>query len=227
MAATGARSVVGGNYQVFENLLKASEANVYLSNPVSKMSSSLHPPDSSGRQVTSISQRGGKWRVKTSRGAVDYDAVVIAAPFHQTDIGVPNDVSAQVPPQPYVHLHTTFVVSNSRDLSPEYFHWEGTSAVPHEVLTTFDGVRNNETAAPEFNSLAYNRRVGEDEYAFKIFSDKEMSDEWLEKVFPGGIKWVYRKLVSCGVVLYLHDCLSPLCSGNLIPSYRRRQRSPR
>jgi len=139
---------------------------------------------------------------------LDYDAVIIAAPFHQTDIDVPTDIYTQVPPQPYVHLHTTFVISTSRDLSSEYFEWKGKSAVPHEILTTFDGVRTNETDRPEFNSVAYNRRVGDDEYAFKIFSDKEMSDEWLEKMFPGGVKWVYRKLVSWGTLLCSYNHLS-------------------
>ena len=63
------------------------------------------------------------------------------------------------------------------------------------ILTTYDGARNNGTV-PEFNSLSYHGAIREGEWVVKIFSQQEISDEWLSEMFLGQVGWVYRKQVS-------------------------------
>lgn len=69
------------------------------------------------------------------------------------------------------------------------------------VLTTYNGVRNG-GKEPEFNSLSYHGHItkGDDgapnQWTVKIFSKEKITDEWLDKIFPGQVGWVYRKEVS-------------------------------
>jgi prenylcysteine oxidase/farnesylcysteine lyase len=68
------------------------------------------------------------------------------------------------------------------------------SKVPRVMQTTKE--RSNSSAPPEFNTLEYLGQVGEEEWAVKIYSDHKVSDEWLDNMFQGQVKWVTRKEVS-------------------------------
>ncbi|KAF8912946.1 hypothetical protein CPB84DRAFT_1841381 [Gymnopilus junonius] len=168
---TGATGIAGGNFQLFEKFLNSSKANVYLN---------THP---SSPQL---------WSVKSSRGTLDYKAVILAAPFHSTDILFPLSVSDQVPEVPYVHLHVTLLATTSPTLNPAYFGLPSSSSVPHMLLTTNQGTREGRTK-PEFNSISYHGLVRDNEWGVKIFSDHEISDEWLNTMFNGHVGWVVRK----------------------------------
>jgi prenylcysteine oxidase/farnesylcysteine lyase len=133
------------------------------------------------------------WSVKSARGTVDYKAVILAAPFYSTGITVPESISEQVKPQPYVHLHVTLLATTAATPNPEYFGLSASSPVPRMMLTSTLGG----THAPEFNSLSYHGLVREGEWAVKIFSAQRLSDEWLNNMFQGKVGWVYRKEVSC------------------------------
>lgn len=135
--------------------------------------------------------------MKSTRGTVDYKAVILAAPFHSTGIIVSESISKQVKPQPYVHLHVTLLTTTSATPNPEYFGLPASSPVPRMMLTTTLGGKH----APEFNSLSYHGLVREGEWAVKIFSAQRISDEWLGNMFQGKVGWVYRKEVGC--FLYL------------------------
>jgi prenylcysteine oxidase/farnesylcysteine lyase len=63
------------------------------------------------------------------------------------------------------------------------------------MLTTYEGARNG-GEEPEFNSLSYHGLVRDGEWGVKIFSQKRISDEWLDMMFFGKVGWVYRKEVS-------------------------------
>lgn len=154
----------------------------------------------SWRQVQSIKRKSSLsqlWTVTTRQGSRNYKAVVIAAPFHSTGISFPTEISSQVPEQPYVHLHVTLLSTTAKQPNPAYFSLPANSKVPSMVLTSYEGVRQG-GKAPEFNSLSYHGRVAEgvDEWTVKIFSKEPVSNEWLEKIFPGQVGWVYRKEVS-------------------------------
>jgi len=179
MAGSSASGVDGGNFLVFEQFLKHSNANVYLNTP-----------------VTSVSPREGydnQWTVASSRGSQNYRGVILAAPFHGSRINVPASIKAQIPPQPYVRLHVTVLTTTAPHPSPSYFGLPEGSTVPGMIFTSQANSRQG-GKKPEFNSLAYHGLVREGEWSVKIFSAAALSDEWLATVFgKGGIKWIYRK----------------------------------
>lgn len=178
LAASGATSIQGGNFQLFEGFLNRSGANVHLRTP-----------------VTSIRKNSGKsrpWTVESSEGTVNYDAIILAAPYHSSKIAIPSSLSSQIPPQPYVHLHVTLLTTTSPTPSPKYFSQPADFNMPTTILTTDERFRNG-GKAPEFNSLSYLGLVREDEWAVKIFSEEYLSDEWLDQMFLGKVGWTFRK----------------------------------
>lgn len=123
LAAEGAMSVEGGNWRIFANMLNASGADVYLKSKVDEIE--IGDPD-----------RG--LRVAPSGPHVqDYglDALILAAPYHQTGIKftptpahVPDDIE-------YVKLHVT-LFSTQHQLSPKFFGLTSDDTVPEVILTT-------------------------------------------------------------------------------------------
>ncbi|KAL6302927.1 Prenylcysteine lyase-domain-containing protein [Sparassis latifolia] len=185
LAATGATSVKGGNFQLFEQFLARSNASVRLNTSVTSLVPTKH-----GWVLTSSSESTAQTQTQTYRG------VVLAAPFHTSALALPEAVAALVPPQPYVHLHVTLLSTRTPRPSAAYF---GVARPPTEVLTTSAGAERG-GRAPEFNSLTYHGRVrrrdGEEavpeEWVVKIFSRERVGDAWLEGVF-GDVGWVLRK----------------------------------
>jgi len=183
MATEKAVSIEGGNFQIFEQFLLRSKANLFLRSAVHSIKRNPEVPS---------------WIVRTNRGSENYKAVIIAAPFHSTGITFPSAVSSQIPKQPYVRLHVTLLTTTSPQPNPEYFSLSSSSKVPSMILTTYEGVRKG-GKEPEFNSISYhgyatNRTDGvPDQWSVKIFSKKRISDEWLDKMFMGKVGWVHRK----------------------------------
>ncbi|KAG5646044.1 hypothetical protein DXG03_004467 [Asterophora parasitica] len=178
MAATGSKGIEGGNFQIFEQFLKHSGANVHLKTEVNSIS-----------EITSPSRQ---WVVKTSSGTINYQAVILAAPFHSSGITLPSSLSSSIPEQPYVRLHVTLLATTSPSPDPAYFGLSPGSVLPNMTLTTYEGVRKGRKE-PEFSSLSYHGLIRDGEWAVKIFSRERLSDEWLNKVFLDQVGWVYRK----------------------------------
>lgn len=145
-------------------------------------------------KVKSISESPSSWSLKSTRGTIGYKAIILAAPFHSSGITVPPSISEKIPEQPYIRLHVTLLSTTAAYPNPEYFGMPAGSKVPRVMLTTKE--RANGLAPPEFNSLTYHGRIGKEEWAVKIFSDHRISDEWLNNMFQGQVKWVTRKEVS-------------------------------
>jgi prenylcysteine oxidase/farnesylcysteine lyase len=147
-------------------------------------------------KVKSISEASysSGWSLKSSRGTIGYKAIILAAPFHSSDITVPPSISEQIPEQPYMHLHVTILSTTAAHPNPKYFSIPAGSKVPRVMLTTKE--RSDSPTPPEFISLTYHGRIREEEWAVKIFSNHRISDEWLDNMFQGQVKWVTRKEVS-------------------------------
>ncbi|KAF8641081.1 hypothetical protein AX17_000725 [Amanita inopinata Kibby_2008] len=178
MATSDAASVQGGNYKIFEEFIKRSDAKLLLN-----------------ATVTSISPKSDSsyhWTVRSAHGSADYQAIVLAAPFHSTGILLPNSISSQIPPQPYVSLHVTLLTTTSPTPDPTYFALPSNANTSRMILTTYEGARKG-GKAPEFNSLSYLGLVREGEWAVKIFSKEPVTDDWLQNLFHGNVGWVYRK----------------------------------
>ncbi len=135
-----------------------------------------------------------------------YRAVILAAPYDQTDISFSTKVPVvPVQKRPYVHLHVTLLSTSSPTANASYFNLGHGHKAPNSILTTYDGVRQRGHPEPEFNSLTYHGHVlakdgtkrvnaeGEDEWAVKIFSKQRLEDEWLREMFSGKLGWVLRK----------------------------------
>ncbi|KAG6919572.1 hypothetical protein DXG01_004235 [Tephrocybe rancida] len=178
LATDGAKGIEGGNFQVFEQFLKRSGADIHLNTHVTEISEA--PSPSSG------------WDVKSTLGTKQYKAVILAAPFHSTGIAIPPSLAESIPEQPYVHLHVTLLTTTSPTPDPAYFGESTASALSEMTLTTYEGVRNGRKE-PEFNSLSYHGLVRDGEWAVKIFSKARISDELLVRLFQGQVGWVYRK----------------------------------
>ncbi|ORY55012.1 Prenylcysteine lyase-domain-containing protein [Leucosporidium creatinivorum] len=180
LAATGAVSVKGGNRRIFEAFLGASEARLKLSK--------------TGKVVEIVKLDAAKgaraqWVVKTEAGAV-----ILSAPFHQTSISIHNSpLPTLIPPQPYVNLHVTFIITNSSSPSPAYFNLPPTTSMPKSIFASFD-TPSAESSPPAFNSLNYLRQLsshtsskfGEgDWHVVKMFSKSKLSAEVLGEIFGG------------------------------------------
>jgi prenylcysteine oxidase / farnesylcysteine lyase len=145
------------------------------------------------------------WTIITREERRDYDAVILATPFHASDISLPSSLSSLIPPQRYIHLHVTLLTTTAATPNPVYFGYKPGAKVPTTILTSFDGARRGGKAS-EFNSVTYHgqakfaRNETHDtqetgEWVVKIFSLERVSDEWLAGVFQNQVGWVYRKEV--------------------------------
>ncbi|KAJ7456623.1 Prenylcysteine lyase-domain-containing protein [Mycena latifolia] len=176
LAPSGASAVEGGNFQVFEQFLKHSRANIYLNTSVKSIS-----PTASGQ-----------WLLDSDGGSETYKAVILAAPWHSTNIQLPTEIASQIPPQPYIHLHVTLLTTTLSSIPAQSFSLPSSTKIPSMLLTTFEGARNG-GKEPEFNSLSYHGEISEGEWVVKIFSKKRISEKWLSNMFDGKIGWVLRK----------------------------------
>lgn len=191
LAATGASSVKGGNFQIFEQFLERSGASVHLNTTV--ISLAYHAD-------TAL------WRVSTLGLAPvphAYRAVVLAAPLHQAAIYISPPGFADVPPpQPYVRLHVTLLTTPSSSPNPARFN-ANDSRVPTYIMTSYNGVRQHVSPDPDFVAMAFHGQLknadGElyqgvygEEHIVKIFSRQRLADEWLEDMF-GNVGWLMRK----------------------------------
>lgn len=196
LAATGASSVKGGNYQVFEQFVRRSGASVYLNTTVTALA---------------YDRDTALWRVSTHEQSpvpLAYRAIVLAAPYHQASIRFsPSDIAEIPPHQPYLHLHVTLLTTTSPTPNPTRFNMSSNSQVPTYIMTSYSGVRQGGSTEPDFVALAFHgqlKNMNQDEgpflgdhseeYVVKIFSLQRLSEEWLESMF-GDMGWVLRKEV--------------------------------
>lgn len=185
--------------------------------------------------MTSISrdEKNSLWTLRTTNDSSivedtrHYRAIILAAPFHQTDIklSLPSNSTAVIPQQPYVNLHVTLLSTTSPTANPGYFGLKEGAGVPGMVLTSNEKGRYG-GKEPEFNSLSYHGKLtkkegaeakGEEkeEYVVKIFSKTEVQDGWLKNVF-GEVGWVHRRLVCAYSYRWKVD--TNLIFGFLVPS---------
>ncbi|GAA6004134.1 uncharacterized protein JCM10292_005899 [Rhodotorula paludigena] len=183
LAATGAVSVKGGNRQIFEEFVGRSGARLRLGE-----NARVH----SLMKLDAAPGKRAQWLLRTASGVSGgtYDAVIFAAPFHQTGIQFSNSmVPALIPNQPYVRLYVTFVITNATTPQPSYFGLPESTRMPNEIFGTFT---TPSSSKPTFNSLNYIKalpasvgaRFGEGTYhVVKMFSDHSLQRDMLEALY--------------------------------------------
>lgn len=127
--------------------------------------------------------------------------MILAAPFHQTGIKILNSRAASlIPPQAYVHLHVSFILTNVSSPSPSYFSLPPSTTISKAIFATID---TGSPARPAFNSLNYLRRLspaigarfGEGQWhVVKMFSRERLEDDLLREIFgEGNVGKAWRK----------------------------------
>lgn len=217
LAATGAQSVEGGNRRIFEQFAARSRADIRLNTRVEEI---VRLDDGKWVVKTESGQNGGVFDVslfrikRLRRISLDVtllQVVILAAPFHESGISIPQlPLDSIPPPQPFVNLHVTLVLTNASAPLASYFSSRSssisttTSEIPKSIFSTFT---TDSTVKPEFNSLNYLQTLPlsvarefdptlEDEkdlvkaergvHVVKLFSKDTLSTFDLERVFGVG-----------------------------------------
>ncbi|KAI1940086.1 hypothetical protein LOZ66_002521 [Ophidiomyces ophidiicola] len=186
MATDGAKSVEGGNWQIFRGMIDASKADLKLNTTVEE----VHRNDDN--TYTLVSQE----RTENGTQLNTFDHVIIASPLQFTDITmfppldqVPNSVS-------YVELHVTLIASPHK-ISPRFFRLPGNKdPVPEVILTTLPegldlGARRDGVGPAGFWSISTIMKArppassptSPDHYVYKVFSPQALSSQFLTDLF--------------------------------------------
>ncbi|EHL01612.1 putative Farnesylcysteine lyase [Glarea lozoyensis 74030] len=177
MAIEGAMSVRGGNWQIFDGMLKSSNATINLNTT-----------------VDAISKVNGASASTTKH----YDTVILAAPFQYSGINVEEGVLRKTPDKiPYVTLHVTLFASN-RTFSPKFFGLGPDADVPTTIITTLppgevparpeDGVGKAGFFSMSTLRSVINPVTLQTENLYKVFSPAPVTPEFLAKVFDAESK---------------------------------------
>ena len=210
MATDGAMAVEGGNWQIFASMLNATKnASVRLNTTVTSLKL-----QADGSYVLLASSTQAKEEAEANESAGErFDTVVLAGPYQYADLTIeplPNHVPDKIP---YVKLYVTLLASPHL-LNPSAFNLpEGTEA-PDMILTTLQpgesyGSDPDGVGSPGFFSIsivetAVNPSTGATENVYKIFSPKEVSNDFLSQHWGFKLKsgeidnkditWIYRKV---------------------------------
>ena len=223
MATDGAVSVAGGNWQIFAAMADASRAEVRLDEAVDEV----------------VQGSSGGYRIITNGHEVPgaevatYDAVVLAAPFHQTNIDWSAAGLEHTPKDDkYRTLHVT-LFATALPLSRDHFNISALHPLPTTILTTEPECLRPSAAAkpcedqrPEFNSISTLRAVhnpftGHRELLYKIFTERPVTNEFLAQLLglelqsdgeisEGDVSWIYRKEWLSYPVEYPRSTFEPL-----------------
>lgn len=205
MAANGAMSVEGGNWQIFANMVASAKASILLETEVTE----LEAAKNGGFALVSESISP---EVDTRVLSSYFDEVILAAPVQYSNIDM-DSISFRKPDDfPYVELHVTLFTSPHL-LSPTFFGLAPGKAIPQAIITTLPPdehpPRNATVGSPGFYSISLlddivNPSTGAVEYAYKIFSPAPPSPEFLSdllgvelddgEISQHDITWLYRKM---------------------------------
>lgn len=188
MAIEGAMAIEGGNWKIFDGMIKAANATTHLNTT-----------------VTGIKKQNGKYLLSTFTQhtgrnlslETSFDTVVLAAPFQYSDIELEDALLTRIPDKiPYVRLHVTLFTSIYK-LNPVYFNIAPGAQVPDTILTTLPPgempANPQEGVGPAgFFSIStlrtlVNPKSIQKEYLYKIFSPEAVTADFLSKILetPG------------------------------------------
>jgi len=194
MATDGAMSVKGGNWRIFDAMIRASGAALKLGTSVQRIERTQEgqyvvtsKDDRAG--FSSTAQNSPLGYIPPPAHSDTFDAVIIAAPLYTSNMVI-TPRPQHVPSAPmYVNLHVT-LFSTPHRVRPEYFNLSSDAQTPDMVLTTptEGNVKENEGLNDlKFFSLsqvrtAINPVTGRRERVFKIFSKEKVTAAQLQQL---------------------------------------------
>lgn len=185
MATDGAMAIEGGNWQIFDGMLRSSGADVRLNTSV----------------ISVRRNEDGRFTVSSRLSASEteqslFDEVVIAGPLQYSGIEISPPLDHAPDKIPYVTLHVTLFSSPHR-ISPQYFNLEG-AAAPETILTTLPrgvdlGSHPAGVGPAGFWSISTLRQVkppvesgdgvaAEKHYVYKIFSPERLTANFVADI---------------------------------------------
>lgn len=127
MAIEGAMAVDGGNWQIFQEMVKRSASRVLLNTTVTDVVHQHSDEKYSLRTTDPV--------LDAQFNAEPYDTVILAAPYQFANVSFTPPLVDPPSKVPYVSLYVTLLASPHR-LSPDYFGVDSQADVPSSVLTT-------------------------------------------------------------------------------------------
>ncbi|KAL4931246.1 putative prenylcysteine lyase [Aspergillus undulatus] len=178
MATDGAVSIEGGNWRIFDGMLKSAQADVRLNHTVTSMTRNKD-------NTVSIDVTDELSSHQQKKATLDFDEVVIAGPYQYSGISISPEPEHIPDTIPFHTLHVTLFSSPHR-LSGKYFNLKEPSDLPPEtILTTLPtdidlGDNENGVGPAGFWSISTLRTVNhsstspeepnQKHYVYKIFS---------------------------------------------------------
>ncbi|OAA45407.1 Prenylcysteine oxidase [Metarhizium rileyi] len=191
-ATDGAVAVAGGNWQIFDKLLKHSGATYYPNTSVTAIAfqKGTDKPGSVPKYL--ISTRTSDSKSQATKLRTVFDNVVIASPWQFSDIEAANGVMKhRIDVIPYMKLHVTLFTSPFL-LQPSFFGLKAGTKAPSNVYTTL-GKNEKAGEGPKgvgrtgFYSISTLRTVTNpttqrQEFLYKIFSAAPVNSTLLSTI---------------------------------------------
>ncbi|GJN71460.1 hypothetical protein PLICBS_005525 [Purpureocillium lilacinum] len=196
-AAEGAMSVAGGNWRIFDKMVRASGAALLRNTTVTSIAFAKGDVEPGAPRKYIISARdAGEQTADAQELATAFDNVIIASPWQYSNIGAAEGVlKHHIDEIPYMKLHVTLFASPFK-LRAEYFKLQPGSKAPSNVYTTLgpdeeakqgpDGV--GKTGFYSISTLRHvvNPKTHKREFVYKIFSAEAVTPEFLSRIL--GVK---------------------------------------
>lgn len=187
MATDGAMAVEGGNWQIFDEAVKHSRANLMLNTTVGAV---IKDPRSQHYYLVLRSKEEGQTRLPDP-----YDSVVLAAPYQYSGIEFEPELDYLPQSIDYVSLHVT-LFTTPHIMNPVFFELSSDEymSIPSTVLTTKPGGLNSTSAEPhKFFSISTLRIIDQHQhyaqYLYKIFSPAPLTGTFMSELFGFDDAW--------------------------------------
>ncbi|KAF2429602.1 Prenylcysteine oxidase [Tothia fuscella] len=189
MATSGAMSIAGGNYQIFQSMALNSTSDIRLSTTVTSLTKQEDSATYILKSTSSTPYSGGDTIETTTTST--FDTVILAAPYQYADLKVTPQSPYKPDEIPYVTLHVTLFTSPHL-LDPVAFGLKVGEKVPQVVLTTLlpdehPGIKPIFPGKVGFYSISTlhtvtNPSTGREEFAYKIFTPHPVIFSFLAKI---------------------------------------------
>ncbi|KAL7820759.1 hypothetical protein V8C26DRAFT_393271 [Trichoderma gracile] len=187
-ATDGAMSVNGGNWQIFDEMVKTSGAAMLRNTAVSSIRFAKGKTSSSAPKYE-ISKSSASASAEPELVDTQFDDVIIASPWQFSNIEAGEGViKHSIEEIPYTKLHVTLFASPFK-LHPGFFKLPPGSKAPSNVYTTLakdeepkvgaDGVGKTGFYSVSTLRTAVNPKTDKTEFVYKIFSPKPVTPEFL------------------------------------------------